>query len=130
MVVQGSPTKVVKETKEETEINPKETNEAESQDSDTEFTVETEELEELEVFFTLFFDQKTTLFLQESSSESENEDEIEAVEENFTIEVQNGEAKKLKFPQQNEVDTQDGETQEAETQVLIKNRDPKLIAKI
>ena len=58
MVVQGSPTKVVKETKEETEINPKETNEAESQDSDTEFTVETEELDELEVFFTLFFDQK------------------------------------------------------------------------
>ena len=58
MVVQGSPTKVVKETKEETEINPKKTNEAESQDSDTEFTVETEELDELEVFFTLFFDQK------------------------------------------------------------------------
>ena len=50
------------------------------------------------------------------------------MEENFTIEVQNGEAKKLKFPQQNEVDTQDGETQEAETQVCIKNRDSKFIS--
>ena len=49
------------------------------------------------------------------------------MEENFTIEVQNGEAKKLKFPQQNEVDTQDGETQEAETQVFIENRDSKFI---
>ena len=46
-------------TKEETEINPKETNEAESQDSDTEFTVETEELEELEVFFYPIFCQNT-----------------------------------------------------------------------
>ena len=54
MVVQGSPTKTVQETKEETEINPKETpeaKEAESQDSDTEFTVETEELDELQVHF-------------------------------------------------------------------------------
>ena len=53
------------------------------------------------------------------------------MEENFTIEVQNVEAKKflrLKFPQQNEVDTQDGETQEAETQVFKENRDSKFIS--
>ena len=52
MVVQESSTKTVQETKEESEINPKETPEAkevESQDSNTEFSVETEELDELQV---------------------------------------------------------------------------------
>ena len=52
---------------------------------------------------------------QESSSDSEDDGENEPEEENFTIEVQNGQAKKLKFPTPEPL-TQEGESQEAETQ--------------
>ena len=73
----------------------------EGEDSDTEFTVDSVEMEEAD----------------ESSSDSEAEnEEQELVEENFTIQVENGEAKKLKFPAPAaEMDTQE-ETAEAETQ--------------
>ena len=111
MVIEGSPTKAVTE-----EVKPADPAEpavtgkeeikngdtGEGGDSDTEFTVETAEMDELE----------------ESSSDSEGEDE-EAVQENFTIEVQNGEARKLKFPQ--EAETQETETQESQGLEALEN---------
>ena len=95
MVIEGSPTKPAAATQPEEPAAGKTKPEAtkEGEDSDTEFTVETAEMEELD----------------ESSSDSEAEnEEQELVEENFTIQVENGEAKKLKFPAE-EMDTQESQ---------------------
>lgn len=107
MVIAGSPTKPVAEVKPtsiETEAVGKEEivtkADVDSQDSDTEFTVETAEMEELD----------------ESSSDSDGNDEEEAEPENFTIEVEDGKARKLKFPPIGDNDTQENDTQETETQ--------------
>ena len=111
MVIEGSPTKAVaEETKpiEMAEANGKEelktADTGDGGDSDTEFTVETAEMEELD----------------ESSSDSDGEED-EAVQENFTIEVQDGEAKKLKFPPVDEGESQEAETQESQGLEVLEN---------
>ena len=63
----------------------------EGEDSNSEFVVDSAEMEESE----------------ESDSEAENEEQ-DLVEETFTIQVENGELKKLKFPAE-EMDTQESQ---------------------
>ena len=111
MVIEGSPTKhVAAEIKatgtEEIATKPETVQSQDGVDSDTEFTVETAEMEELE----------------ESSSDSDGEaDEYQAVQENFTIEVKDGEAKKLRFPPVGEGESQEADTQESQGLEALEN---------